>query len=310
MTAKRKRRRSRTSSPASSSKEGRAQVAEKDGARKNEKKRGQPPARLPESPFPPLGTSLARGFLVVGGSPSILATAFLALLGTWGVFVLLGAEAGPRTLSLLLSAPPVHVFSDAPVALSPGSSGLYSVLSVAGLTALRGITFALLGLLIVEGLREGRTSVRSVLGLLPRTAIVIGGLYLVQFGIVVAAFQLLVGFLGQLAVLSIAAGLYFLVFAPVVAAAEGEGPRQALRRGVRAARLPGARHLSMVMAYFLMLFYSGAIAPFGVLAPATPSIGVWAYSLGMTFVHVSVLAAFIYRWLAVRDQVPAAPGPR
>lgn len=310
MTAKRKRRRSRRSSPASSPKQARAQVAEKDGARKKEKERGQPPARVPESPFPPLATSLARGFLVVGGSPQVLATAFLSLLGTWGVFVSLGAETGPRTISLLLSAPPVHVFSDAPVALSPGSSGVFSVLAVAGLTALRGITFALLCLLIVQGLRGGRTRVSDALRLLPRMAIVLGGLYLVQFGIVVAAFQLLVGFLGQLAVLSIAAGLYFLVFAPVVAAAEGEGPRQALRRGVRAARLAGTRHLSMVLAYFLLLFYSGAIAPFGVLAPATPSIGVWAYGLAMTFVHVSVLAAFVYRWLAVRDQVPAAPGPR
>jgi hypothetical protein len=178
--------------------------------------------------------------------------------------------------------------------------------AVAGLTALRGITFALLALLILQVLREGRTSLAAAARALPRTATVMGALYLIQFGLVVAAFQLLLGFLQQLAILSIVAALYFLAFAPVVAAAEGEGPRQALRRGYRAARLPGTRHLSLVAAYFLVLFYSGAVAPFGVLAPATPTLGAWAYGLFATFIHVSVLAAFAYRWLEVRDQVPAA----
>jgi hypothetical protein len=175
---------------------------------------------------------------------------------------------------------------------------------------LRGITFAFLILLIVQGLREGRTSLRGALRLLPQRAVILGGLYLIQFGLAVAAFQLLAGFLGQLAVLSIAAGLYFLAFAPIVAAVDGDGPRQALRRGLRAGRLPGTRHLSMVMAYFLVLFYSGAIAPFSGLAPATPSVGVWAYGLVLTFVHVSVLAAFVYRWLEVRGRVPAASASR
>jgi hypothetical protein len=234
--------------------------------------------------------------------------AFLSLLATWAVFVVLGAEPGPRTLSLLVSAPPVHVFSDAPVALAPGPSAAFSVAAVAGLTALRGVTFALLGLLIAQVMREGRTSLPAAIRLLPRTSMVVGALYLIQFGLVVAAFQLLLGFLGQLAILSIVAAIYFLVFAPVVAAAEGEGPRQALRRGLRAARLPGTRHLSLVAAYFLVLFYSGAVAPFGVLAPATPSLGGWAYGLVATFIHVSVLAAFVYRWLEVRDQVPGPPG--
>jgi hypothetical protein len=250
---------------------------------------------------------MARGLRVVGASPQILATSFLGVLATWGVFVAIGAEPDPRAMSLLLSAPPVHAFIDAPVALSPGASGLFSGLAVAAFAALRGITFALLILLIVQGLREGRTPVREALRALPRRAFVLGGLYLIQFGLVVAAFQLLVGFLGQLAVLSIAAGLYFLAFAPIVAAAGGDGPREALRRGFRAARLPGTRHLSMAMAYFLVLFYSGAIAPFSGLAPATPSIAVWAYSLVLTYVHVSVLAAFTYRWLEVRDQVPPTP---
>lgn len=300
MTSKRKRRRSRP--PAASSPHG---VAEKEPKGGTDDVR-----RPPESPFPTLASSVARGFRVVGSSPPILATAFLSLLVTWGVFVAMGSEVGPRTLSLLVSTPPVHVFTDAPVALAPRSTGVFSVLAVAGLAALRGLMFGLLILLIARTLREGGASMRAALGELPRVSVVVGVLYLVQFGLAVAALQLLVGFLGQLAVLTIAAALYFLVFAPIVAGAEGEGPRQALRRGLRAARLPGTRHLSMVMAYFLLLFYSGAIAPFGLLTPATPSIAVWAYGLTMTFVHVSVLASFVYRWIEVRDEVPQVPSPQ
>ncbi|MGH2710004.1 MAG: hypothetical protein ACRDH9_02210 [Actinomycetota bacterium] len=296
MTQKRRRRRPQN----------KAEVAVEEASREKEP-RGRLGAKLPESPFPALGPTLGHGFRVVGSSPAIIAVALMALLPTWGAFVLLGDDAGPRTLSLLLSAPPVHVFSDAPVVLGPGTGGVYSALAVVGFAVLRAITFALLTTLILQALRDGKTSMRGALRVLPRSTVVFGGLYLIEFGLVVAAFQLLVGFLGQLAILSIAAGLYFLAFAPIVAAAEGAGPREALRRGFRAARLPGMRHLSLVLAYFLILFYSGAIAPFGILTPATPSIGAWAYSLGWTFVHVSVLAAFAYRWLAVREKVPSGP---
>lgn len=300
MTAKKKRRRNRAST------EGTTETASSEVVEKEEAPPERPPRpMMAESPFPPLGQSLAQGLRVVGSSPPILAVAFLSLLATWGVFVALGAEPSPRTLAVLLSAPPVHVFSDAPIAIPRGASATFSVAAVAGLAALRGITFGLLSLLIVDALRSGSASLGAALRALPRIALVFTGLYLIQFGLVLAAFQLLVGLLGQLAFLAIAAGLYFLVFSPIVAAAEGQGPAPAVRRGARAARLPGARHLTMVMAYFLVLFYSGAVAPFPVLGPATPSVGAWAYGLFSTFIHVSVLAAFAYRWLAVRDQVPA-----
>jgi len=297
MTAKRKRRRSRSS--------GTIQTTEPEAPQVED----SPPERLTrlglsESPFPPLGQSIAAGMRAVGSSPPILAVAFLSLLATWGVFLLLGTEASPRTLAILLSAPPVHVFSDAPIAIPTGASATSSIAAVAGLAALRGITFGMLTLLIVGVLRDGHASVRTAARALPKTALVFAGLYLVQFGLVLAAFQLVARLLGQLAFLAIVAGLYFLVFSPIVAAAEGDTPGQAVRRGARAARLPGTRHLTMVMAYFLILFYSGAVAPFPILGPATPSMGAWAYGLASTFLHVSVLAAFAYRWLIVREQVP------
>jgi hypothetical protein len=298
MTQKRRRRRKPSSGSTPSSPKQGVAVEESSGSEKKQR------PGLPESPYPKLGPTIAAGLRAVGSSLAILVVAFVSLLFTWAAFMQAGDDTGPRTLSLLLSAPPVHVFSDAPVALSPGMSGRDSVFAVVGFTVLRAVTFALLTSLIVQSVRDGKTSITDALRDLPRTAVVFSGLYLIEFGLVVAAFQLLVGFLGQLAILSIAAGLYFLAFAPVVAAAEGVGPRDALRRGFRAARLPGMRHLSLVLAYFLLLFYSGAIAPFGLLSPATPSIGVWAYALGWTFLHVSVLAAFANRWMAVREQVP------
>ncbi len=304
MTAKRKRRRSRSPQQTVETAEPETpEVAESVPERLGR-------LGLTESPFPPLGQSIAAGLRVVGSSPPILAVAFLSLLATWGVFVVLGTEPSPRTLAILLSAPPVHVFSDAPIAIPVGAGATSSIAAVAGLAILRGITFGMLTLLIIEALRGGKASIRNAVRALPRTALVFAGLYLVQFGLVLAAFQLLVGLLGQLAFLAIAAGLYFLVFSPIVAASEGDTPGQAVRRGARAARLPGTRHLTMVMAYFLILFYSGAVAPFPVLGPATPSIGAWAYGLFSTFLHVSVLAAFAYRWLEVREQVPVVAARR
>lgn len=305
MTSKRQRRRARGSS--TKRRPSPAPAETKPATKEDTGDTGKGPARsVPESPFSTLSVTLARGLRAVGSSPEILGVAFVSLLATWGSFMLLGAEPGPRTMSLLMSAAPVHLFSDAPVALAPGASPQSWVIAIAGLAVLRGISFALLTLLVVQALRDGRSSLREALRALPRTALAFVGLYLIEFGLVVAAFQLLLAFLGQLAILAIVAGLYFLVFAPIVAAAEGDGPRTALRRAMRAARLPGTRHISLVLMYFLVLFYSGAVAPFGVLSPATPSFAVWGYAMVATFIHVSVLAAFAHRWLEVRDQVPAA----
>ena len=35
-----------------------------------------------------------------------------------------------------------------------------------------------------------------------------------------------------------------------------------------------------------------------------PSIQVWLYGLFVTFLHVGYLAAFVYRWLLLKDQIP------
>jgi hypothetical protein len=41
---------------------------------------------------------------------------------------------------------------------------------------------------------------------------------------------------------------------------------------------------------------------------ATPSVTVWLYVLFASFLHLSVLGAYAYRWLMVREAVMAAGG--
>jgi hypothetical protein len=256
------------------------------------------------SPFPGLGVTLARGLRVVGSSPAILATAFLGLLATWATFVVLGAEASPRFLAVAMAISPANLFTDVPVAFSAREPELV-LASVAGLAILRAATFSLLISLIDQGL-EGTPDLRTAVRRLPRAGLTLMAVYLVEVGVVVVLLQLVAGFLGQLSLLVVAAAIYFLAFVPVVAVLEGDGVQAAFRRGARASRLPGTRHLTLVLLYFLFLFYAASISPFGPLAPATPTVLTWAFGLAMTFLHTGVLGGLVYRWLAVRDQVPVA----
>jgi hypothetical protein len=47
---------------------------------------------LRASPYPPLGTSLARGFSAVAGSPWALGAVFAGALLAWVVFLVIGGE--------------------------------------------------------------------------------------------------------------------------------------------------------------------------------------------------------------------------
>jgi hypothetical protein len=260
------------------------------------------------SPYPPLGSSLARGFSAVGSSPAIVVLSFLSLLATWAVFVGLGVEPGARLLALLMSLSPAHVFSDVPVAAATGDA-VAALIGVIGLGVVRAITFGLLTLLIADVLRTGNPDLRAAIRRLPRLGAGLFSLYVVEVAAVVVLLQVLVGFLGPFGIVAVVAALYYLVMAPVVLAAEGASAREALRRSVRASRLPGSRHLAVVMLYFLVLYIGSSVAPFGPVSPATPTIPIWSFALGATFVHAGFLGALVFRWIAVRDRVPAGPPP-
>jgi hypothetical protein len=129
-----------------------------------------------------------------------------------------------------------------------------------------------------------------------------------ELALVLVAPLLLGSFLGPQAgnlgiLLALVFGLHFLAMAPPVVATEDLRAQDAIRVSTRAARLPGLRHFGLVFVYFfLVVFVMLQVSPPGLLSPATPSILVWAFVLAATIVHMGVLGAFAYRWLAVRSE--------
>jgi hypothetical protein len=269
--------------------------AREDGAAEPHRSKG-------EGPNPPRVTqSLARALRTVGSSPLLLTVGFLSLLATWGLFVSLGVEGDPRFLALLMAISPAHLFfTDGSVALF-GGSPVAALGSLAGLAALRAVTFTLL-ILLIDGTRRSEISGRRIAGRLPRAAAGFAILYLGEVVLVVVLSAVLPAVLGQFSVVVIPAAIYFLALAPVVVTVEGVSIREGLVRGLRAVRLPGTGHLGLALAYFVLLYLAAAISPFGPLSPATPTVLAWAFALLMTFLHVSVLSTLVFRWAAVRDQ--------
>jgi hypothetical protein len=260
------------------------------------------------SPYPPLGVSLARGFRAVGASPAILALTFLATFGGWAAFSALGADPSPPGLVVLLALPPVHAFLDVALIRVVAEDTTWATGLVFGLGAARAIVLALLALLVVGAIRDGAPDVRAAIRALPKTALTVFLIIAIELAAVVTIpgfLQTLVG--PQLAFLITAVlGLHFLVFAPVIAAAEGGRTADALRRSFRATRLRGPRHFLLVLAYFSFVFWAANLVGGAGSASATPPISTWGFALLASFVHTAVLGALAFRWLAVRDLVATA----
>lgn len=272
------------------------------------------PRTTEPSPFPSFGVSLARGFRAAGSSPAILAVAFLSMLALWGGYALLEAVPSPRIMTDLLALPPVHINFDVSQVTTAAETTFAASALVFAAMAVRSVLLGLLTLLLLGALRDGAPDLRDAFARLPKVAVALLVVYIAEVGLVLAV-PILVQTIGgaQLAVLgglaTLIFGLHFLGLAPVIAAADGDPGPEALRRSIRAARLPGMRHLGLVLAYFFFVFYSSLAAPSELQAPATPTIAIWALVLFTTFVHVGVLGAFAYRWLIVRDRVPATERP-
>jgi uncharacterized membrane protein (DUF485 family) len=92
-----------------------------------------------------------------------------------------------------------------------------------------------------------------------------------------------------------------MIFAPIAAVAEDARLRPALRAGFRAARAPGPRHLLIVFGYLVIAFFMVFLVPGGPATPATPPVVTWSYVFFVGFLHQAILAAFVYRWFAVRE---------
>jgi hypothetical protein len=268
---------------------------------------------------------VAKGLRAVGSSPLLVVSAFLATLILWLVFTAYGAAPAPSAMVLLTALPPAHSLLDIEAVLTGGSSGPGStVVFLAGLLVLRA---ALISLWVAGSLERlawadplhrvtsganGRSGTEELSIVLRRATRPFGavlgveaGFYVISMAIALAALQ---SAALQIAVIAaLVGGLLFFVFAPIVAVAEEVGLGPAVRISIKAARLPGPRHMLATVAYIGMTLSVSLFAPTSRVAAATPAITTWLFVLFVTFLHVTALATFVYRWLVVRDRVLGGP---
>lgn len=268
---------------------------------------------------PPGPRSVARGLAVVGGSPAILLSSFLAVLGLWAAltsYATLLAAAPPSLMVLFESLPPLHSRLVDLQLMFAGRTvpALGAFAFVLGLLLFRAAVSALWISLMLGGFEGGTeargSSLRGAMARIGRSlygmfAIELGFLTLVLISVLVAGPFLGAAF-GQLAVMAVLiGGMYFFVYAPVIAVAEGVSPRSAVRLAIRTARIPGPRHLVFCVGYIAISLLVSQLAPSGRLATATPPVSVWAYVLFANVLHLSAQAALVYRWLSVRGHIMA-----
>ncbi|HEX9235685.1 MAG TPA: hypothetical protein VF972_05355, partial [Actinomycetota bacterium] len=277
----------------------------------------RPPARAVLPVQPPLFSSLGRGIVAVGRSPAILASAFLGLLLLWLLYSTTGVILGvaPGTLGQLQAIPPLHALLDSnlmsvSVQVFPPATTLALIAALVLLRA--GLVSYWVSVLRVELARPdedpetiGRPWSRAVWSF--RTVLALEALYVLLFVALSLFIAQLLGFPG---VMLLALGLtYFLAFATPAAVVEGAGTREALRLSTRAARARGPQHILLV--FVLVFAVVALVVRFGGPTFAvTPSIPVWAYALGLTFLHVGVLATLVDRWMSLRDDVSASVAAR
>jgi len=255
--------------------------------------------------------SLARGIAVAGTSPALLVTAFVGLLLIWLVYSSTGLIQAPvpGVMAQIEALPPMQSALDAnffglgarvfPPAVSITLAGV--------LLLLRSALLAFSISLVIEWLQGSGGGRAAVRGAAARTyrilqvVVAIEALFLALVFVLPALLGAILGPLGT--VLALVMGMYFVVFAPIVAVHERVGLRESVRLSARAARLRGPQHILLVFPYLLVSLYITLRTTGSPGFPVTPSFLVWAYALFMTFVHVAILAALTQRWRLVRGAV-------
>lgn len=265
-----------------------------------------------DSSWPTMSKSLGRGFATVGSSAVVLLTAFVLLLVMWVALVGLGLAGPPARLVNLLALPPISTYFDALNGVTMYGFGPQGFISATAFLLVRAVVLALLTALVVR-IYEGEGTLGEALTRGVRAIPVAVAVNLLTLAMMVGGsivLPLLGAGLGFLAsVLTLVAALFLFVFAPILAVREPERPfYDIVRRGARAAMLPGSRHLLMSMLYiFLTLPILVALAPGGALLGVNPSVTMWIYALVCTFVHLAFLAAFAFRVLSIEGEIPDQP---
>lgn len=265
-----------------------------------------------DTAWPPIGRALGRGLVTVGSSPLIVLSSFVLVFLFWVALVALGLEGPPGRIVNLLALPPISTYFDALNGVTIYGFGPPGFLAATVFLLVRAVALALLTALIVR-VYEGEGTVAEALArglrIVPVTAVVgLASFALMLVGsIILPVLGAGLGFLASVLMLVLA--LFLFVLAPVVALREpGRTLQDVVRRGARAALQPGSRHVLMCLLYiFLTLPVLVALTPGGGLLGVNPTLATWVYALVCTYVHLSFLAAFAYRYMAVEDQVPDQP---
>ena len=263
------------------------------------------------SPFPKIGETLGVALRAVLGSPVLVAGPMLLVLALWFVLLATGLDYVPQFLQLLLAIPPLSSFFDLNLTITVRGQGPSTFVFILAATAVRAAVWAVLVSLVVERLDTGRCSMSGVRRGLRSFPAVLGIAYasiaLLFFAQVLG--QLLGVSLGGLVfVAALLGGVFLLAFAPIVVVRDAVPARQALGQSARASRLPGSRHVGLVMLYFFVAFLAFSFVPGGALV-LNASVQTWSLILAITVFHMVVLAALAYRYGVVEDDVPP-PRPR
>ncbi len=264
-----------------------------------------------DSGWPSIPGSLARGVVTVGSSPVLLLVPFLFVFAAWVGLVALGLEGPVWLLANMAALPPVGTFFDLAIGENIFGARPGALTATAGLIIARSTFFALVTGLIVEAL-EGTPSASAWLRRGSRAIPALLAVNVVSFSAILASRLVLpllgpqFAFLGSILVL--AALVYYLGAVPAAAVREGRGVQETIRRSARAAMMPGSRHLILSVIY-VFLAYPPLIlfTPNGNQLSVNPGVATWIYALVATFIHISFLAAFCYRWMAIEPEVPAQP---
>jgi hypothetical protein len=244
------------------------------------------------------------------GSPVLIVLPLLLVFAMWLGLIAAGLDHAPQGMHDLLALPPISSFFDLNIAVTTVGFNSTTLWFMAGATVARAAIWGILVGLVVESVEEGRVSmagVRRGLRAFPTMLAILlaymGLIFLSQILRFVLGAS--IGTLGFF--LALVGGLLILAFAPTVAVRDRVAAREALARSTRAARLPGSRHVGLVLLYFTISFF--AFVPTSRAYTINPTLTSWLFVLALTLLHTVMLAAFTYRYIEVEDDIPP-PRPR
>ncbi|MFL5798570.1 MAG: hypothetical protein ACJ77A_11640 [Actinomycetota bacterium] len=265
------------------------------------------------SVYPKLGETLAAGGRAVLGSPVLVGGSMLVVLILWFGMLAVGLGHVPQFFQNVMAIPPLSTLFDLNSVFSSLGLTVAAALITLALTAIRAGIWAIVTSLVVERLDTDRVSVAGLRRGF-RSAPAFLGIFFAQLALIYFSqfLRLLLGAsFGGLAFFgALVGGVYLLAFAPIIVIRDGASARAAMGRSSRAARLPGSRHVGMVLLYFTGAFLLPLLVPMSSAFTVNPTLATWTLVLAVTLFHLVSLGGFAYRYGVIEDDVPEAPPRR